>query len=88
MKEKLNIYIERLEGDTMENQLEQEIMDKMTKVCICKGISRATIKKVIREGAKTVEEVRKATGAGSGPCGGRRCTPKIQELLKDALEAK
>lgn len=63
------------------NNLNQEIMDKLTKVCICKGISRATIKKAISDGAKTVSEVQKATGAGSGPCGGRRCTPKIQELL-------
>lgn len=60
-----------------------EIMDKMTKVCICKSITRATMKKVIRDGASTLEEVRKATGAGSGSCGGRRCTPKILQLLED-----
>lgn len=60
-----------------------EIMDKMTKVCICKGIPRSTMRRVIREGATTLEEVRKATGAGSGPCGGRRCTPKILQLLED-----
>lgn len=66
-----------------QNDLNQDILDKMTKVCICKGISRATIKKVIKDGAKSVTEVQKATGAGSGPCGGRRCTPKIQELLQE-----
>ncbi|HHX11735.1 MAG TPA: (2Fe-2S)-binding protein [Clostridiales bacterium] len=60
-----------------------DIMDKMTKVCICKGISRSTMKKVIREGATTLEEVRKSTAAGSGSCGGRRCTPKILQLLED-----
>lgn len=63
------------------SDIEEEILDKMTKVCICKGISRATIKKAIQNGAKTVSEVQKATGAGSGPCGGRRCTPKIEDLL-------
>jgi len=63
------------------SDVQQEIMDKMTKVCICKGISRATIKKAIENGADTVEKVRKATSAGSGSCGGRRCTPKIEELL-------
>ena len=63
------------------NDLNKEILDKLTKVCICKGISRATIKKAISGGASTLVEVQKATGAGSGPCGGRRCTPKIQELL-------
>lgn len=61
--------------------LNQAILDKLTKVCICKGISRATIKKAINDGAATVGEVQKASGAGSGSCGGRRCTPKIAELL-------
>ncbi|SHJ27014.1 BFD-like [2Fe-2S] binding domain-containing protein [Propionispora hippei DSM 15287] len=66
---------------SIENELNQEILDKLTKVCLCKGISRATMKKAIAGGADTVEKVRKATGAGSGSCGGRRCTPKIEELL-------
>lgn len=63
--------------------LNSEILDKMTKVCICKGIPRSTMKKAIKNGASTLQEVQKATGAGSGPCGGRRCTPKILELLED-----
>lgn len=62
--------------------INQEILDKLTKVCLCKGITRATIKKAISDGADTLEKVRKATGAGSGSCGGKRCTPKILELLE------
>lgn len=65
------------------NEKEQEILDKMTKVCICKAIPRSTMKKAIKNGCKTLEEVQKATGAGSGSCGGRRCTPKILELLEN-----
>lgn len=65
----------------MDQNLNAEILDKITKVCICKGIPRSTIKKAINSGAKTVAEIQKATGAGSGPCGGRRCTEKIQQLL-------
>jgi NAD(P)H-nitrite reductase large subunit len=70
----------------MEQNISGEILDKLTKVCLCKGIPRSTMKKVIKNGARTVEEVRKATGAGSGPCSGRRCTPKIEELLRQAAE--
>ncbi len=70
----------------MENNANEAVMDKLTKVCICKAISRAKIKKAILDGAKTVEEVQKATGAGSGGCGGRRCTPKIQNLLNELAE--
>ncbi|NEZ84476.1 (2Fe-2S)-binding protein, partial [Clostridium botulinum] len=42
------------------------------KVCICKNINRLTIKNAIKSGARTVEEVRKATGAGTGACKGNR----------------
>ncbi len=66
------------------SDINQDILDKMTKVCLCKGIPRSTMKKVIAEGADTVEKVRKATGAGSGSCHGRRCTPKIEALLEEA----
>ncbi len=65
----------------MENNASKDVMDKLTKVCICKSISRAKIKAAISGGARTLEEVQKITGAGSGGCGGRRCTPKIQDLL-------
>jgi NAD(P)H-nitrite reductase large subunit len=64
--------------------LNSEILDKLTKVCICKGISRQKIKEAIRNGSKTLEDIQLATGAGSGSCGGRRCSPKIEELLKES----
>lgn len=66
----------------MENNSNEAIMDKLTKVCLCKAISRAAIKKAIEGGAKNVEEVQKKTGAGCGSCKGRRCTPKIEELIR------
>ncbi|WP_291576726.1 (2Fe-2S)-binding protein [Clostridium sp. UBA4548] len=71
----------------MENNLNEEILDKLTKVCICKGIPRSTIKKAIANGAKTVEEVNRVTGSGSGGCKGRRCSVKIAELIKQYNEA-
>ena len=81
--------IQGKEIKSMEEQnLNQEILDKMTKVCICKGIPRSTMKNAIKNGAKTLAEVQKATGAGSGPCGGRRCTPKILELLDSMSETQ
>lgn len=70
----------------MEQNINSEIMDKLTKVCLCKAIPRSTIKKAIRDGAKTVEEIQRVTGAGSGGCNGNRCTPKIEEILKQELE--
>lgn len=65
------------------DELNQDVMDKYTKICICKAISKSTIKKAIQNGADTLEKVQRATSAGSGNCGGRRCTPKILELLEE-----
>ena len=70
----------------MDGNINNEIMDKLTKVCLCKAIPRSTIKKAIQNGARTVEDLQKATGAGSGGCKGHRCTPKIEELLKSYLK--
>jgi len=69
----------------MEQNINNEIMDKLTKVCLCKAIPRSTIKQAIKNGATTLEEVQKITGAGTGGCKGNRCTPKIEELLKSQL---
>lgn len=63
---------------------EEQIKDKLTKVCICKAISRATIKEAIREGAKSVEEVKRRTGATTGACQGGRCTHVIEGLINSA----
>lgn len=65
----------------MEQNLDEEIKDRFTKVCLCKAISRASIKKAIKNGATSVEEVKRATGAGTGSCGGKRCNCKIQVLI-------
>ena len=56
--------------------------DKLTKVCICRGISKFTIKEVIKEGASSVDEVREKTGATTGGCKGSRCRAKINEMIK------
>lgn len=64
------------------NNVNSEIMDKLTKVCVCKAINRATIKDAIRNGARTMDDVKKATGAGTGCCGGSRCVFKIQGLIE------
>ena len=67
----------------MENNVPVEIMDKLKKVCVCKVINAATIKKSIREGADTLEKVKSATGAATGCCKGARCIAKIETMIKE-----
>lgn len=65
------------------NNLNEQVLDKLTKVCICKAISRATIKDAIKNGAHTVEAVSAKTGACTGGCRGNRCKSKIQNLIDE-----
>ena len=67
------------------SDIDVQILDKLTKVCICKAIPRSTIKKSILNGADTVAKVHEDVGSGSGSCGGKRCSEKIKELL-DTVE--
>lgn len=64
-----------------EEALRELVLDKMTKVCLCKSINRLKMKQAIENGARTVKAVQQATGAGTGACHGRRCSVKIKELL-------
>jgi NAD(P)H-nitrite reductase large subunit len=65
---------------------EQEIIEGLRPVCQCKGIRQKTFVEHIRKGTTTLEGLQKATGAGSGSCMGKRCTPRIQELLEHLNE--
>lgn len=69
----------------MDNNLNEHILDKITKTCTCKGISRLKIKESINKGNHTVEEVAKDTGACTGGCKGFRCTPIIEDLIQKHL---
>lgn len=62
-------------------QLNQDIKDKLEKVCICRAITKETIKNSIRNGNNTLEAVSKDTGATQGGCKGGRCRGKIEELI-------
>lgn len=72
-----------MSDELKEEALRQLVLDKFTKVCPCRVVTRAAIKKAISEGATTVDEVSKATGACSGSCKGRRCKDKVKELIKE-----
>ena len=62
-------------GSIMENNLNADILDKITKTCTCKSISRAKIKESIKNGAHTVD--------CTGSCHGFRCKSKIEDLIRD-----
>jgi len=61
---------------------EQQIIDGLKPICLCKGIKKSVFLKHIKAGLTTVEALQKATGAGCGSCKGKRCTPRIIKILK------
>ncbi len=63
------------------NTKEQQIIDGLKIICQCKGIRKSVFLRHIKAGRKTVAELQKATGAGSGSCKGKQCTARIIELL-------
>ena len=68
----------------MTNNSNEAILDKITKTCHCKGVTRAKIKEAIKNGADTLEQVQKTTGAGTGSCKGSGCSYIIQKLIDES----
>ena len=60
-----------------------QIIENLKKICLCKSITKGTILKTIKNGASTLKEVNKALGSGSGDCKGERCQAKINEIVKE-----
>lgn len=54
-------------------------------VCRCEEVTLGEIKEAIRNGAKTVTEVKRRTRAGMGLCQGRSCETIVQRLLCEEL---
>ena len=59
------------------------LLEGMKVICICKGIKKSVFWKVLDAGVRTKEEINCLTGSGSGSCQGRRCGPRIMEMLRD-----
>jgi len=61
---------------------ENEIIEGLKPVCQCKGIKKKAMLQHIAAGIQTVEALQRISGAGSGSCEGKQCTPRIEALLK------
>lgn len=57
-------------------------------ICRCEEISEEEIIKAIRDGATTVDEIKKFTRAGMGLCQGRTCRKAVEKILARELNIK
>ncbi|HEX3581872.1 MAG TPA: (2Fe-2S)-binding protein [Thermoanaerobaculia bacterium] len=51
-------------------------------VCRCNNIKYRTLERAIRDGAQTIDEVSRRTGATTGHCGGT-CTPDVLAMIAE-----
>ena len=52
-----------------------------TIICRCEDLTLGDIRKAIAEGCETVDEIKRVTRAGMGPCQGRTCASLIAAEL-------
>lgn len=58
-------------------------MENKIIVCRCEDITLEDIHKMIQQGYRTIDEIKRVSRAGMGPCQGRTCRMLIaQELAK------
>ena len=55
--------------------------DKNTILCRCEDLTRENILDCIRAGYCTIDEIKRVTRAGMGPCQGRTCRMLIAQDL-------
>ncbi|HPX93836.1 MAG TPA: (2Fe-2S)-binding protein [Bacillota bacterium] len=60
---------------------DQQVTAEATIICRCEGITVGDIRKLIEEGYTTVDEIKRISRAGMGPCQARTCGPLIADLI-------
>lgn len=65
-----------------DDEVKRAIIESYRSICLCNKIRKGVIEKAIREGARTFQDVKRRTRAGTGPCGAKRCGPVIAEMLR------
>lgn len=55
-------------------------------ICRCEEITYGEIKQAIRDGATTLDGIKRVTRAGKGLCQGRTCRTLITQILTQELE--
>ncbi len=59
-------------------------MDEETIICRCEDLTLKDIRETISQGYNTLEEIKRATRCGMGPCQGRTCLPLVAAELARA----
>jgi NAD(P)H-nitrite reductase large subunit len=64
---------------------ENSIIEGLKPICQCKAIKKKVFLQHIASGIYSVEKLQRITGAGTGSCQGKQCTPRIEALVQAAI---
>jgi len=60
-----------------------EVLDSDIIVCRCMEVKESAIRKVVRQGAATVDAVKRATKAGMGLCQSKTCFDLVAKIINE-----
>jgi NAD(P)H-nitrite reductase large subunit len=63
-------------------------MDDKTIICRCEDLTLGEVRELIQEGFTTLEEIKRITRAGMGPCQGKTCGQIIAREIAIATGQK
>ncbi len=63
-------------------------MDDQVIVCRCEEITVGEIRQAVRDGARTVDAVKRLTRAGKGLCQGRTCRALVERIISQETGQK
>lgn len=58
------------------------VVDKRL-VCLCEDVTIDELRSAIRRGFGDIEEIKRITGIGTGPCQGKQCLYLLRKLLAE-----
>ncbi len=62
--------------------------EKDVYICRCEEVTKRELEKAIKNGAATMDELKRMTTAGMGLCQGRSCSRNVMHLLAEKTGAK
>ena len=56
-------------------------MNEDTIICRCEDITLKDIKEMLEDGYQTIDEIKRISRCGMGPCQGRTCRPLMIDII-------
>jgi bacterioferritin-associated ferredoxin len=54
-------------------------------VCLCEDVTVDELRDVIKRGFTDIEDIKRITGIGTGPCQGKQCIQTLRQMLAEEI---